>query len=289
MTVQEIENLIEEGESLKIIAQAYSEIANIKVKKIREAVLRNRTFLDEIAKVYSFVKAFALKKKVVLPKSKKRLCLLLTSNYRFYGNINASLINYFVGSTAELKDVDKIIIGKEGINFFKASKILPNYKEVILKKDLPESAELVELVKLIYDYNQVQVFYSKLKTLLVQQATFTDLTATSFYTTDIYVKSFSQPGNENQPHFIFEPELTKILSFFDNQVLTLLLEQTFLESELSRTASRFITMDQAETEANKFIKDNLQLRAYTKRNITNNQLLESITAIDAIKGRNHAR
>lgn len=280
MTIQQIDQLIEEGSSLKTIAAAYSDIANLKIKKIRQAVERNRLFFDEISKVYGLVKAFALKKKVSLAKPKNRLCILITSNYRFYGQINSSLVYYFVGSTRELKDVDKLVIGKGGVDYFNATGILPRFENLLLTDDMPQPGELNDLVKIISQYNQVQVFYSKLKSLMVQRATFTDITATSFYTTQFQVKSLENSADDTF-NFIFEPELTEVLSFFDSQILTLLLEQTFLESELSRTASRFISMDKAEIEANKFIKEYSKLKAYTRRSIQNNKILESYATLMA--------
>lgn len=274
MTIKEINASLEEGLSLKMIAQAYSEIANLKIKRIRKAAERNRLFFDEILKVYSLVKSIAIKKKVTITKPKKRLYMLLTSNYRFYGNINSSLINYFVGSTRELLDVDKIILGKVGISYFKTTNVLPNFKEVIFKDDLPTSLELANLVSLSADYNQVLVFHSKFKSLLMQKATFTDITAMSSYLNE-YVKTSSDESSQAYIRFIFEPELSKMLKFFDSQILTLLLEQTFLESELSRAASRFISMDKAETEANKFIKEYQKLKSYAKRSLANNAILEN--------------
>lgn len=283
MTIKQIETLLEEGESLRAIAQAYSEIANLKVKKIRANVERNRVFLQEIAKIYSLVKAFAIKKKVAVLKPKKRLCILLTSNYRFYGNINSSLIKYYIGSTRELLDIDRIILGKAGVDYFKANKVLPNFKEVMLKTDLPTGQELTDLVHFSKDYNQVLVFYTKFKSLLTQEATSTDVTALSLYIRDFYVKAFDEKHDKSYMHFIFEPELSKMLDFFDSQVLTLLLEQTFLESELSRTASRFISMDSAESEANKFIKQQQVMKAYIKRNMDNNTILENFASMMAVR------
>ncbi len=282
MTIKEIDERIEEGQSLKAISQAYSEIANLKIKRIRSAVERNRLFFDEISTVYGIIKALALKKKMVLQKAKKRLCILLTSNYRFYGNINSSLNKYFLGSTRELADVDKLILGKGGIEYFRATKLLPNYKEVLLKDDMPSGQELTDLVNFCKDYNQVLVFHSKFKSLLTQQATFTDITATSLYLQES-VKVYDTKKNQALMRFIFEPDLAKILAFFDSQVLTLLLEGTFLESELSRTASRFISMDQAETEANNSIKSYLTLKAYAKRNMGNNTILENFASMAAIR------
>lgn len=278
MTTEEIDSTIEEGESLKSIAQAYSEIANLKIKRLRGEVERNRIFFDEILKVYGLVRTLAIKQKIAVVKPKKSLCILLTSNYRFYGNINSSLVNYFTGSTRELKDIDRIVLGKEGVNFFKTAKVLPDYKEIILKSDMPTNEELLGLAKISSDYNQVLVFHSKLKSLLNQRATFTDVTAAS-----LYLKGLDSRNKEAAIRFIFEPELSKILAFFNNQVLTLLLEQTFLESELSRTASRFISMDQAETNADTLIKKFQTLKAYDERNTINNTVLENFASMMAIR------
>ncbi|MDD5147544.1 MAG: F0F1 ATP synthase subunit gamma [Candidatus Daviesbacteria bacterium] len=283
MAIKQIDESIEEGESLKAIAQAYSEISNLKIKRIRTQVERNRVFFDEILQVYAIVRAFALYKKVSVVKPKKRLCILLTSNYRFYGAINSSLTNYFTGSTRELQDVDKLIIGKGGINYFRSSKLLPSYQEMLLKDDMPTGEELTSLANLSANYNQVLVFHAKMKSLLIQVATFTDVTATSLYTREFYIKAFDTRKKENMMRFIFEPELPKILNFFETQIITLLLEQTFLESELSRTASRFIAMDSAETEANKFIKEYQKMKALAKRNLDNNAILENFAAMTAIR------
>lgn len=288
MTINEIDENLEQGKSLKAITQAYSEIANLKIKRIRSAVERNRIFFEEISKVYGFVRAFAIKKGVSVPKPKKTLHILITSNFRFYGNINSSLIKYFLGSTEQLQDTDKIIIGKGGIDFFKVTKFITNYQELLLKADMPSSDELLNLAKLTSSYSKVLVFYSKFKSLLVQRPTFADLTATSFYTR-IHVKSLDKKTDKNELHFIFEPELPRILAFFEGQILTLLLEQTFLESELSRTASRFISMDEAETQANKFIKTFEKLEALTLRNLANNKILENYASQVAARKVDHGR
>ena len=69
------------------------------------------------------------------------------------------------------------------------------------------------------------------------------------------------------------------MQFFDSQINSLLLLQTFYEAELSRTASRILSMDQAQIEANKNILENKKLLAQTLRNIEGNRLLENITKL----------
>lgn len=273
MTIKEIDALIEEGNSLKQIAQAYSEIANLKLQRIRGELDRNRIFLKEIARVYGMVKNIAYKRALRISKPKKTISLIITSNYRFYGRINSSLIDFFISSTQNL-ETDRIILGKAAIDYFRSRKVFPNYQEVMLKDDQPLASELLNLINLVKDYNQVLVFHSQLKSLLIQQPQALDIVAQT-----------ESVGKEaaTDIKFIFEPQLSKILSFFDSQILVLLLEATFLESEVARTASRFISMDQAENEANKYIKENEMLKGYVKRNLVNNQILESFASLSAFR------
>lgn len=278
MTIKEIDQALEEGQSLKQIAQAYSEIANLKIKRIRAQVERNRIFFQEISQVYALIKKLATSKKINVLKPKKAVTIVLTSNYRFYGSINSDLLEFFTKSTQKL-DCDRIMLNKAAIDYFRAKPVFKNYREVLLKDDQPSSAELAELVNILKDYNQVFVFYSSLKSLLIQQPQAVDITASS----EALIDSAGDLGGKMEFRFIFEPQLPQILAFFDSQIITLLLEGTFLESELSRTASRFISMDQAETQANKFIKEYTSLKAYVKRNQDNNTILENFASMAAIR------
>lgn len=273
MTIAEIEQQVEEGQSLKQIAQAYSEIANQKIKRIREAAERNRLFFKEISSVYGIVKTLASKNKLTISKAKKRLVIIITSNFRFYGPINSSLIEFYIKNTSSM-ETDRVIIGNTALEYFKANNLFQNYQAFILKNDQPDTEELTKLTNIITQYNQVLIFYSKFKSLLVQYPTFDDITASSQK-----IESVTKTNS----HFIFEPELAKILTFFDTQILILLIEATFLESEVARTASRFISMDQAETQANKYIDENNKLKSYLLRNIKNNQILESLIGIASVK------
>lgn len=279
MTIKQIDAAIEEGLSLKQIAQAYSEIANLKIKRIRAEVERNRIFFKEIEEVYALIKNLSQTRKINITKPKKTISIVLTSNHRFYGQINSDLLKFFTKFTENMT-TDRIMLGKAAIDYFRAASIFKNYQEVILKEDQPTGAELLALTNMVKDYNQVLVFYSSMKSLLVQQPVVTDITASS---TLVASGSNLHLQGKEEFKFIFEPDLGKILHFFGNQIITLLIEGTFLESELSRTASRFISMDGAETQANKFLKDYQSLKAYAKRNMDNNTILENFATMIAVK------
>lgn len=275
MTIKQIDQILEEGESLKTIAQSFSEIASIKIKRIRSEVERNRIFFEEIHQIYALLKKLAIEHDLNISKPKKMVSLVLTSNYRFYGAINMDVLKFFTTFTKNLP-TDRIVLGKAAIDYFRVAAPIEwgsNYYPVLLKDDMPSEDELRNLSNILKDYDKIFVFHSRLKSLLVQQPTITDISASSVS---------EQSGNKLKKEdirFIFEPELARILDFFDSSIINLLLEGTFLESALSRTASRFISMDNAENEANKFISEYQKLKAYAKRNMDNNIILENYASM----------
>lgn len=283
MTIREINELIDTDFSLKQISQAYGEIALIKIKKIRSDVEKNRQFFEEISNVYRLVKQQASLKKITLPKSKKSVSILLTSNFGFYGGIDNQVIQLFLQTTAKIP-TDRIVIGRTGQNFLKTIRYFHQLIEVNFKADLPDQSELINLSNSIKDYSQILVFYPQLSTLFIQNPQVVDITQSSIPTSNLQPpnpsSNFQHPTSN---YVIFEPELLKMIQFFDSQINTLLLSQTFYESELARTGSRILSMDQAQVEANKFIDQNKKLLAQTLRNIEGHRLLEKTYKLMQLK------
>ena len=288
MSIREIKQAIEEGQSLKQIAQAYGEIATIKIRKIRAQVERNRSFFAEITQVYRIVKIQSMLKNLQVKKSKKTVSILLSSNFRFYGGIDTDVIHFFLENTAKFP-TDRIVIGKTGHHYLQVINF-NTYNSLDFAGDLPNPEELNKLGWMIKDYQQVLIFYPQLVTLLVQKPIIADITQADILTS-LPVSSLREAtpkaGEVNHlspsTFVIFEPELNKILAFFETQIITLLLEQTFFEAELSRTASRILSMDQAQIEAKRFIEGQKQLQAHLQRVEESARLLESLTSIQAIR------
>ena len=111
----------------------------------------------------------------------------------------------------------------------------------------------------------------------ITTATAKDITQTS------YLKPLTKEEQKHDQAFIFEPEIGKILDFFETQVTNLLIEQTFLDSELSRTASRLISMDQAQSSADDYLSEQRTILAQAKKNIINAKLLETYNAIVSLR------
>lgn len=277
MTIKQLNDIIEQGGALKMISQAYTEIASAKLKTIRTQVEKYRFYLEDLAKVFRVVKQVAAEKKILPVKNNKAISLVITSNYHFYGSVNVDLIKYFI-SEMLTSPTDQIVVGKTAELYLEGSNYQQKYDLILLKSDYPNADELQSLVAKIKDYSQILIYFSKLKTVMVQQPTFTDITQTSY----LKAPDPKAPQVKQRP-FIFEPELVKILDFFESQVTNLLLQQAFLESELSRTASRLISNDQAQMNADKYIDEHKVMLAQAKRAQANARILETFTALNSLR------
>jgi len=71
----------------------------------------------------------------------------------------------------------------------------------------------------------------------------------------------------------------KILNFFDAQLKQVLIEQTFLETELARTSSKLISMDNAQNNADEFLEKQRIFLSQAKRSLQNTRILETITSM----------
>lgn len=275
--IRQIYQTIEEDQSLKLVAQTYTEIAAIKLQKIRSGIERNRNFSSEIAQIYHNIRLVAQQRKIP-PRHQKKgtVSLILTSNHRFYGSLEARLIRFFMVQSSKYR-TDRIVIGRAALDYFHSIHYFPPFKSFILKEDLPKTEEIAPLSSIINQYEKVIVYYSSFKSVMSQNPRIIDITQSS-------TPSFPKIDFD----YIFEPELADMLDFFETQINILLLEQSFLESELARTAARLISMDQAEGSADKLIVEQKKLLASAKRSIDNNRLLDTIATLVAIKQISHA-
>lgn len=280
MTTKQIKELINAGEGLKTLAESYTEIASLKLKQIRDDVERNRAFFEELTSVYGIVKQIASKEKLTVNfKTKDTISIIMTSNYRFYGNINTRLADTFY-KQIQTYQTDLLVIGKTGQQLLKPLPKTTRATFVVLKRDMPDDDELQALAKYIQPYNRILVYYPQFKSVLVQLPVIKDITQSQRTLQDTQTQALS----ENMG-FILEPEIAEMLVFFDSQITALLLQEAFLESELSRTSSRLIAMDQAQSNADQYVNEQKSVLIHTTRAITNMKILETINAFATIKMR----
>jgi len=252
--ITDIKEQISDLTTFKHISAAFTEAAAVKLKNIREAFQRNDRFYEEINHIYHLVEMNAKKmnldyKKGQTPQKTKRMFVALTSNQRFYGSLNLEIMKIFI----------------------RDSRL--EYKRLPLKSDLPNETEMAQFLKMTENYDQVRIFYGKFVSFLKQEVGITDITR------KIALEEKKKAELEDEIHLLFEPEIDKMIKFFDTQVRQTLFKRVILETELARTAARLLAMSQAEERTDTEIRQKKTILRKVSRSFTNAQLLETFSGI----------
>lgn len=288
MAIAEIKQRVEEGESLQLITRVFTEIASAKLKRIRAGIEHNRHFFFDLTNIYSLLNMLAVKQGIFRkPKNPRTAVILIASNERFYGRVTNPLLDYFIQQTKG-KDLDRLVVGKTAHSYLETASYQYPYKKFNFKTDMPSAEEVHGITSQVKDHAKVIVFYSQMKSVLVQVATSKDITQSIdpmlYLNQEKNVQLLLQEFD-----YILEPDLSIMIQFFDTQIKGLLLEHTFLESELARTASRLISMDSAQNEAKEYLTQVKNELKVARKNILNARIIETISVLNLLRSsKSHA-
>lgn len=196
---------------------------------------------------------------------KDAVSILITSNTQFYGGLDHELCLSYENQAFKYPG-DKIVIGVTGEHYFEARNLEKQVRFIVFQKNIPNQLELKELVEIISQYKKIYLYYSKFITLLDQKIEISDLS-----TDETSIEALKTSYD-----YIIEPELPKMLAFFEHQILGSLVKAIFLEAQLSRTASRMVGMDKAEQNAKNQAAKSKQTLSGLNRNLTNLKILETL-------------
>ncbi len=257
-TIIDIKEDIKNVSALGDLINAYEEIASIRMKKIRDLVLRNRVYQDEINTIFEKVRqwysreTFALAKNrgvskqiTFIPHNGKNVSVLLSANTGLYGNIIPETYRIFMKEARETQS-EITIIGKYGFQLFLSENIGKPYTYFDFPDYGEDNEKLYGIIKHIVQYEQIHVYYGKFKNIIKQEPTMLSVSA------KIDLTAEKDVGKKE--YYLFEPTLEKILIFFETQIFSSLFQQSMKEAQLSKYASRFVAMDKASTNTRSEVK-----------------------------------
>lgn len=275
----EIENLV----GLNDMVKSYEEIAASRIRRTRDSVLRNRTFVTEIQQIYEQV-IFSYKNQVEsLMKSKKgkdpkkfsfinkngkTLYIFISANTGLYGNLIKRTFDLFL-KTPKDSEYDIAIIGKLGLTLWNESKLKQKYYYFDFPDQNVDEKVLEEILKFIITYQKTIVFYGEFQNFIKQNATFSDISGNALTEKVI---------NQQAVKFFFEPSLEKILEFFEKQIFASIFEQTVRESQLAKIASRLTSLDTASENIDKQLINMTNQKNRITRSSQNKKQLETFSS-----------
>ena len=135
--------------------------------------------------------------------------------------------------------------------------------------------QLLRMIKGLIEYKNVTVHYGLYKNPVVQEAKRlnlgTNMVGAGNHQSDDVVASVD---------FIYEPDITQILQFFESEIFGSLFEEALTESQVAKFAARMVAMD----KASQHIKDELRKnKNITTKTSTKNK--KQLNALSAVMGR----
>lgn len=274
-SLNQLKKQIDTTQTIKLITQALGDIATFKLKSTRASIERNIKFYKEIVQVYRLVKVIATRKNSFKQIPKKfpgqTICVLITSNERFYGDLDTKLAEFYAKSIAKFP-CKKLIVGLIGQSNLAIHYGLRGFESLTLKKDYPTPNELRFLAQTVSEYEKVLIYHTKFETILNSSPTVSDITA-SDVTDTVSISKIPI-------YYIVEPEVDKILTFFENQILLVLFQAIFLEVDITRQAARMISMIQASENTSKILKIQNRYLIEAKKRQTNLEIQEKFAALN---------
>ncbi len=269
-TLKEIKRNLETIRLMKEISSAYQEIANLRMKQIRETVLRNREFFKELRRTYSRIQAASfleLKKRKIkrkkIKKKEKEAIVFLSANESLYGNLILNIWHevekYLRESKAHL-----VVIGRIGKYLAERSGFGMRMFYFELNDVKPELKRIGEVGDFLKNYQKVIVFYGKYEGGLIQRPT----------SEEISEKVLPEEKIKKAKKYLFEPSPEAILDFFETEILTVLFTLCLLEHQLARYAARVLAMSEATERAKKLEKMYLLQERKLKREISTKKQIE---------------
>jgi ATP synthase F1 gamma subunit len=210
-TIADLKLELDDATTLRLISSAFTEASAARIQKIKKQFETNRQFYDEISHVYHLVRLSGKSLKIKASRQsgeQKTLSIAITSNQRFYGNLNVNIMRNFVESI-QRTTTDVLVLGTTGADFMRSNVYAKPYEHMIFAHDDPTTEETRSFLDKIMPYDTVMVYYPKFMSLVTQTVGVVDITQ---------AVSATQKVPDDEIHILFEPEFSNILEFFQRQV-----------------------------------------------------------------------
>jgi F0F1-type ATP synthase gamma subunit len=259
----EIVNESELVNTLQGLVQTTEEVYVIKMGKIRNSVLDTRYFMDNLGQTFTRVRLayhqLLLTKtgrdKFQFPELKNKtrsVAVLLSASEKLSGEINRKIFEKFWQYLDKNPSSDVVIAGKTGRIIFQQKAVNRPYRFFDIPEEILTVEHLRSIISHLIDYQEVNVFYGKFISFVLQQETRSNISGQSLSDTQSLLPS---EKTDTARVIIFEPSPEEILSFFETQIFTSLFKQTINESYLAQIGSRIMVLETASARIESRLKE----------------------------------
>ena len=245
--------------SVSSIAHILENIASIRITQIKDEVLQSRDFFSRLWAMYGQLRV-SDKDALASPaptaaQSNKKAVILITANAGLTGEVDTILISQVL-SEVDPKTTDFFVLGMHGQSLLLQHNISPI--KTLRFPEVGQAIDVGDLMQALVPYSTPTVYYPSYDSLSIQRVFSLELKST-------VQKLGAQDRNLNQEEIIFkdncifEPSVIEVVAYLEQMMMSTILTEIILESNLAQLSSRFNAMNVASSKATDMAK-NLQRR-----------------------------
>lgn len=277
-TEKVIKNEIQTVQQVKNMLTSLQELYVNRMQKVKDSILLSRDYYEGLF----FILAEVLHEKEMHFTSdphtgisqNKQLVILFSGSKKFAGSVNRTVFNDFQKYIRENK-CEIIIIGKIGRDLLAQHDIKNPYDYFDWAEDSNKTETIRTIAKIITQYSIVKLFFAQ----------YINLTYQKSLQVNLYegLKDEIMKKHVIKSRYIYEPDKTKVTSFFETRVLEAYLYHTLQELYLALIGSRVYRMEESSINAKKLLKVLDHLHTVTAKNRKNRDQLSNVTRVVNIK------
>lgn len=236
------------------IVTALQELSVIEMQQIRDSVFTTRNYMSVLLDIFIDVRTnyerLVTKKLKTAPPRPTTALILLSQNARFSDTNISQVFNDFITEVEKYPKADLILVGKVAVQLAYQHGLDQTHtlKEVAIPDRVKSVTDFSELLSLLTAYQQLFVFHGSFKNLVTQETLAKEL---SGRTTLLEVDEQVEREKRN---FLYEPEIERIIEYFEQEVKKGLLLQASSESRLAHLGSRIQNLELSRTSIDEELK-----------------------------------
>jgi ATP synthase F1 gamma subunit len=236
--------------TIEDLTQAFEGIASIHIAHIRDRVVASKEFFGELWPVY---RSLRLDPRERLRRENrehkgKNVFVAVTGEAKLGTEITEQIVNSMLGAYTEPAKTDIIAVGSRGTQMLQRQRGARIAKQFTFpQSDL--NINVGDIIKELYKYDQISVFYQTYESLRSQKVVRIDLVSA--------VRELGQGVGEGDAissrDYIFEPSITEIADYMESVMMGVAFIQIIMESKLAGYAARFNAMSRAKRRASDLV------------------------------------
>lgn len=267
-----IQSNLRQIQTVEGLTQVFEGIASMHIGRIRDRVVRNKAFFDELWQTYAQLRVDPKEQLQRREQSKdaRDMLVVITGNGKLSGENDAKIISAMHETYKQMENTDIMAIGAHGVSDIRRLGLPLAQAFELPLHDVDFS--VTPMTDVLDKYRHITVFYQTYDSLRVQKPAKIELVSAirelGESVTDESVEVMSSRD------FIFEPSIDKIADYMESTMLGIALTQLIMDAKLSQYAARYNAMTRAKKRATDMVHDERMMYFRAKRNEADERLKE---------------